>query len=318
MSYWAVVAARLLQFTFVLTLFGSSLFYLYGFNAGAANVPPRSWAWPHRILLIACLGALCATILWVMAETALLTSDVKNAVDPSWLWSIVSDSQIGRVHFLRFTLLLISLVVLWRLPQPRIRWTAQAILGALLVASFAWSGHGVRDQGSAGTVHTGADVLHLLAAGVWIGALVPLGILILRSLRTQTENDARVTYESLESFSGIGLAVVSVIVLTGLVNSWFLIGLVNWRRLFTTAYGLSLVVKLVLFGFMLILAAANRFVLSPRLGFIVGDSVAGADPVGLAMALRALRRSVLIETFLALLVVGAVALLGTLEPPIVE
>ena len=313
MSYWVVVAARLLQFTSILVLFGSSLFYLYGFNAGAANEPPRRWAWPHRTLLIASLSALLATILWVMAETAFLTDDVKNAIDPVWLWSILWDSRIGRVYLLRLALLTISLVTLWFLWPPRIRWTTQAIIGGLLAASFAWSGHGVRDHGLTGGIHLGADVLHLLAAGVWIGALLPLSILLVLSLRRQTMGDARATYEGLESFSRLGLAVVAVLVLTGAVNSWFLIGLGQWRALFTTSYGLTLVLKLALFGLMLLLAAGNRFFLSPRLGYIVRNREKGA---GLRIALRALRRNVLTETMLALLVLAAVAFLGTLEPPV--
>ena len=314
MFYWAVVAARLLQFSSVLVLFGSSLFYLYGFNAGAANVPPRRW--PERILRLASLVALFATIMWVMAETALLTDDAKNAIDPAWLWSILWESRIGRVYFLRLPLLIISLVTLWLLSPPRTRWTTQAVIGGLLVASFAWSGHGIRDQGLVGGIHAGADILHLLAAGVWLGALLPLCMLILLSLRTHRVGDAIATYQGLESFSSIGLAVVAVIVLSGVVNSWFLIGIDRWRMLFTTSYGLTLVFKLALFGLMLLLAAGNRFLLSPRLGCAVGSRDTETDPMKLRTALRLLRKSVLIEAVLALLVLATVALLGTLEPPI--
>jgi putative copper resistance protein D len=174
----------------------------------------------------------------------------------------------------------------------------------------------VRDEGLAGVIHAGADVLHLFTAGAWIGALLPLSILILFSFRRQTRDEAIITYEGLESFSGIGLTIVAVIVLTGVVNSWFLIGLERWRMLFTTPYGLTLVFKLALFGLMLLLAAGNRFFLSPRLGFVVGTHVAGTDTKGLKVALLWLRRSVLTETVLALLVLAAVAFLGTLEPPI--
>jgi putative copper resistance protein D len=313
MFYWAVVAARLLQFASVLVLFGSSLFYLYGFNAGAA-VPPRRWT--GHILLFASLVALFATIMWVMAETALLTDDAKNAIDPEWIWSILWGSRIGKVHLLRLALLGISLVTLWLVSSQRSRWITQAVIGGMLVASFAWSGHGVRDEGLASGIHAGADVLHLLAAGVWIGALLPLSLLILFSFRKQTRDDALATYVGLESFSGIGLAVVAVIVLTGVVNSWFLIGLERWRMLFTTPYGLTLVFKLALFGIMLLLAAGNRFLLSPRLGYAVGSHDTGAESIKLKTALHSLRTSVLTETVLALLVLAAVAFLGTLEPPI--
>jgi copper resistance protein D len=108
----------------------------------------------------------------------------------------------------------------------------------------------------------------------------------------------------------------SVITYRPINNSWFLIGLGQWRAVFTTAYGLTLVFKLILLGLMLLLAAGNRFFLSPRLGYIVGHRENGADLKGLKMPLQALRRNVLTETMLALLVLAAVAFLGTLEPPI--
>jgi putative copper resistance protein D len=159
-------------------------------------------------------------------------------------------------------------------------------------------------------MHLSGDVLHLLAAGVWIGALVPLSMLVLHSVRTGTDASAKATYRALERFSGIGPAIVAILILTGLVNSWFLIGLENWRELFTTAYGLALIVKLVLFGGMLLLAAANRFWLSPRLGADLTASQSVTE------ALRALRISIFTETVLAGLVLATVALFGTLEPPI--
>jgi putative copper resistance protein D len=152
-------------------------------------------------------------------------------------------------------------------------------------------------------------VLHLLTAGIWVGALIPLSFLVLDSLRKQTEADARASYAALEVFSGVGPAVVSVLILTGLLNSWFLVGFTHWPELFTSFYGLTLLVKLVLFGAMLVLAAGNRFWLVPQL------STALRASGSMRTVLRALRKSVVAETGLAFLVLFAVALLGTLEPP---
>ena len=55
----------------------------------------------------------------------------------------------------------------------------------------------------------------------------------------------------------MGYVAVSVLILTGLVNSWFLVGSIS--ALITTAYGQLLLAKLVLFAGMLGLATANRF-----------------------------------------------------------
>jgi putative copper resistance protein D len=98
--------------------------------------------------------------------------------------------------------------------------------------------------------------------------------------------------------------VVATLVLSGILNPGFLSSL-------KTAYGQVLLVKLVLFGAMLFLAVANRRH-TPRLSAAL-DSV-----TGLKIAVGALRRTLLAETALAILVLAAVAWLGTLSPLGVE
>ena len=110
-------------------------------------------------------------------------------------------------------------------------------------------------------------------------------------------------------FSGIGTSVVAVLVLSGLVNSWFLIGFDKIDQLFVSRYEQILLLKLVLFGAMLLLAAANRFRLTPRLEAALDSGGAPLDPI------RLLSISILTETVLGIAVLTAVAWLGTLEPP---
>jgi len=313
---WAIIAGRLLQFSAVSVLFGSSLFYFYGFRAGSAESRSGPRRWARRTSLIAALIGLLGVMIWVMAQTALISENASDAFNPAVVFSMLTETRFGRFCLLRIGLLLASVVGLLGLSPGRTLWIIQAFLGGAVLASFAWTGHGVADEGWAGSLHLGSDVLHLLAAGVWIGALVPLSILILFSARSQTISEAIVTYEGLESFSGIGPAIVAVLVLTGVLNSWFLVGIEQWRALFSTRYGLALDFKLVLFAIMLFLAARNRYHLSPRLGCAAQDRESESNPVGLRTALQLLRRSVLGETILALAVLAAVAYLGTLEPPI--
>jgi putative copper resistance protein D len=102
--------------------------------------------------------------------------------------------------------------------------------------------------------------------------------------------------------------VVALLVLTGLVNSWFLVGPAHLGALLTSAYGLLLGAKILVFAGMLGLAAINRFRLTPGLG----AALAGAPPQAI---LAALRRSLLLETAAAIAVLALVSLLGTLAPP---
>lgn len=307
MTDWAIRAARLVQFGSALVLFGSPLFYLYGFKGGA-DCALRLRPWPRLMLLAAAALALLGVAWWVLAQTAAIFSD-PGAFNLDAVWTVLTGTRFGRTAFWRIGLLTVSIVALIVMPAGRASWAAQAVLGSIIVATFAWTGHGATDEGTAGFVHLGGDLFHLLSAGVWIGALLPLSILIAKSFRQGTEADARTTCTALDAFSGIGPAVVAVLVLTGVINSWFLIGPQHVQQLFTTPYGWLLVVKLLFFAGMLVLAAENRFRLSPRLArSLEKNSVHDA-------ALLALRRSVLTETALAMLVLLAVSWMGTLEPP---
>jgi putative copper resistance protein D len=99
-------------------------------------------------------------------------------------------------------------------------------------------------------------------------------------------------------------------VLTGVINSWFLIGFSNWLGLFTTLYGVSLLVKLTLFALMLLLAAMNRYWLTPDLQ--IGLSAQGPTDA----TIRRIRTNIFAETALGFLVLCAVAFLGTQPPPV--
>ena len=305
-----LVAARLLQFASILVLFGMSLFLLYGIEANAADAPLGSWAWPRRLLWVAVSAAFLASIGWLIAETAAVTGHPALPIDWAGLHSVVAETRFGAITFGRIVLLAVSMAALVAMPASRGLWGIEAALGTVLAVSFVGTGHGTLGEGAGRWLHAGGDALHLLAAGVWIGALVPLAILLGRSSRAEALESPQRAAVGLERFSGVGAAAVAVLVLTGLVNSAYLIGASRWRELFTTAYGRVLIVKLALFAAMLALAALNRYRLSPRL------RTASQGSVSTATALRAFRRTVLIETGLAFAVLGLVALLGMLEPPV--
>jgi len=100
-----------------------------------------------------------------------------------------------------------------------------------------------------------------------------------------------------------------VLVVTGVYRA--LAELPSFDALWTTSYGVVLVVKLAIFVLMLGLAAWNRFSLHPRLE----RDALGISPGG-ASALAALRTSIRAEVVLAALVMVAVAVLVSIPPPV--
>jgi putative copper resistance protein D len=214
---------------------------------------------------------------------------------------------LGRSALVRAAAAGLALVLLLLRPADRTTLSLSAVLGAVVCASFAWMGHGAATEGAGASVHLAADMLHALAAGIWIGALVAFGFLLFGRNGHTAESNA-VLHKALHGFSGIGSGLVAVLVATGLINSWFLVGPTRIAGLWTTPYGLLLSLKLALFIGMLALAAANRFRLTPALGTAL--DVPGEQKV----ALGALRRSLVVETGLAFAVLGLVAWFGMLAP----
>lgn len=299
----AGVVARLLQFAAAAVLGGGALFFVYG-------VPPdRRSRWASRLLRIAAGVGVLGTISWLMAQTALIDEGPRDAFDTAKVWSVAAETSFGRVALIRLGLFLTALAATCGRWRGRGYWLALAGLGAAASASFAWTGHGARDEGLPGALHLAADVLHLLAASVWIGALAALMGLV--ALASRSGGGAgRDALTGLVRFSGIGVAVVAVLVGSGLVNSWFLIGPQGLGRMLTSYYGQLLVMKLALFGLMLVLAAANRYRHTPRLAFALQNVEAGGAPFRQVVA------SVVTETALAVAVLALVSWLGTLSPTI--
>jgi copper resistance protein D len=308
---WGATAARFLVFSAALILLGASAFFAYAPALPVADSPTHSRSWPWVLLLLASGIALSGSVLWLMSEAAALSGQPGDALSGSAVWAVVVETQFGRVGAFRCAALVLSLIVLVKLDwHGRGLWLAQTALAAAVVASLAWTGHGSFDSGMAGWVHRGSDLLHLLAAGLWAGALVPLCVLAGVACRAPSSASQRELAFSLNRFSAIGISVVALLLLSGLVNSWFLIGPVAWRSALTTLYGRLLLIKIALFVVMVALAAVNRVRLTPRLrGMDPGSDTA-------VPARTTLRTTLIIETALALLVLALVAALGTLEPPI--
>lgn len=287
-------------------LFGSSLFLIYALpRAGPGSGAQLTWSRP---LLGWSAGALlAAALLGLAAQTSVLAGSISEGLKLSSLTAVITTMSLGKAAIVRAVAagLALSAVLVLRPGRP-LFWLCTG-LGAVVSASLAWMGHGAATEGTGGPIHLTADVLHALAAGVWIGALVVFFGLLSPTM-WDAGNHHHAVHRALHGFAGVGSGLVAVLVGTGLVNSWFLVGPARITGLWTTPYGQLLLLKLVLFAGMLGLAATNRFRLTPALGAALENHETRHA------ALAALRQSLVIETALAFLVLGVIAWLGMLAP----
>src|SRR3546814_7190129 len=105
-------------------------------------------------------------------------------------------------------------------------------------------------------VHLAGDILHLLAGSAWIGALA--AFILMLSRRSPVFDQFDTAHRALAGFATAGTVIVGLVIVTGIVNSYALIGPQNMSGLFQSAYGQLLLIKLVLFGLMLALAADRK------------------------------------------------------------
>jgi putative copper resistance protein D len=304
-----LVVARLLHFAAATTLAGVSFFPLY---AHADAEPKLLLRWRQSVLLAAAIAALLSGVLWFIFSVANMSGTLADVADREVLWTVLNETTFGGVWTARMLLAILVLVVISRRfastagPQPD--WIIPFVTAALL-ASLAGVGHSQIEKGVAGVIHVTSDAAHLLAAGAWLGGLLPLGFILAHYGRETDTARATDLEEVLLRFSGMGYVAVAALIGSGLVNGWFLIG--NVSGLFATPYGQLLLVKLVLFTGMLALAVSNRFWIVPSLTKARTD-----DRNGSTAWITKLRYHVLGEQFLGLMVLLAVSVLGTMRPAI--
>jgi copper resistance protein D len=222
------------------------------------------------------------------------------------IWTVLGQTDFGRDWLVRAVLaclLGVAFVPLAAAQQgnPRWRMILTVVLAAAFVGSLAWAGHAIGGRDIEGIVHPAADVLHLVAAAAWVGALIPLVLLLHAAGQDSSPDIARV---ATLRFSTFGVVTVGAILVTGLVNTWYLAGSIT--ALTGTDYGRLLLAKIAVFLVMVAIAAVNRIHLTPLIAQGGGAAMQGA--------LRQLRRNAMVEVSAGAVVIVIVAVLGTLPP----
>lgn len=154
-----------------------------------------------------------------------------------------------------------------------------------------------------------SDVLHVLAASVWVGGIACLLLVLPAATRLLEPADrSRLLLAALGRFSPLALAAVIVIAATGALQAY--IDVRSVHGLLHTTYGTLILVKTALLIALVCLGWVNRERVIPALRRIVGET---ARPGGTgALARRTLRG----ESLLMLCVFGVTAALISYAPPI--
>ena len=227
----------------------------------------------------------------------------------------VLGTPFGAAHLIRLAVAVAVAVLLRPLIAGRagkIDQTLLIILGVVGLATWPISGH--PSASPVPTLTVVADAAHLAAMSVWIGGLVMLFAFLLRRA------DTRELTAIVPVWSGWAMLAITVLVLAGTAQALVEIGTVD--ALTGTTYGRLVMIKVGLLAVVLGVAAYSRRITNRR--FTPAPATPGdedededepvdAPPAEPADRLR-LRRAVMIEVLIAVVVLGFTSVLVQTSP----
>jgi putative copper export protein len=177
--------------------------------------------------------------------------------------------------------------------------TPLALTGALaMVLSPALSGHAASSRYAILSVTL--DVVHVTAAGVWLGGLLMVLIAGVPAMRRLANGDRDAAVGSLvNSFHPVALFCVPIVVLAGLGTSW--LRLASLSNIWATEYGRTLLWKI---AWVLVVATMGMY-----------NSMRARRRLGSAEATTHFRRTATLELVFASVVLAVTTVLVTMPVP---
>jgi len=272
----------------------------------------------HFLFVGAGIVLIASGFLWFWAVSAnMSSSSLTDSLSLDTLSTVFFQTQFGTVCQWRIGFAVVLAFAMGALAWKR--WTLQrkrswleiaaGLLAAALVVSIAWTGHAAATGGADFWWRVLADATHLFAATIWPTGLLPFALFLGCARRLPDDAILLPTLSAAARFSSLSFLVVGVLIATGTINTYFIVG--SFQALVTTDYGRLLCLKLFLLLLILGIAARNRYHLLPRL--LSPASTPNHSP--LIPLLSRLQGFVLTEFCVAVTIVVVTSVLGTTPPP---
>jgi len=294
----AYVAIRAVMYFAALTVIGSCAFilliatrvaHLSGRQLELSAVPPdtrRLARWATLVLALAMIARLLAQGVMIGEGEGMVIRPLLQSTIWGWGWLLGAAATIAIAG------------ALFARVGSRATWRIAAAGTMALALSFSLTGHATSVSSPA--VHVLLDAVHVMAAGGWLGTLLVVSTIGLRSLLSvPIEGRGHAAAELINAFSTFAITCVTTLAFTGLVAAWSHLPTIS--ALWQTPYGSALFRKLVFIAFTGLVGIYNWRVVRPRL--------TNPDTI------PTLRRSARVELTIGVVVVILTAILVGTSPP---
>ncbi|RDJ06914.1 copper homeostasis membrane protein CopD [Rhizobium grahamii] len=285
----ALILCRFSLYGSAMFLWGASAYLGWFVPSGlAAQVGQQLRTWYRLALFLVVI----TTALTLPLQAATIGEGWTDAFQPKMLKSILGETNVGQAWIgqaCATVFLLLSFVV------PFVGRRATAVGAAPLLISATMTGHAAMNSGWLRPLHRINDGLHLLSGGAWIGALPAIVVILPKLREPMWQQDARL---ALTRFSTAGHVAVGLVITTGIANTILVVKAppIDWQIDYQRLLGIKILIVCLLVG----IAINNRYILVPRLGR--------------SATLRWLKWATIAEMAFGFLVLGLVAVFGTLQP----
>ena len=218
---------------------------------------PSIWQTLYRVGL----GGLLLSIgIGILSQAGQTTG---NELSLPWnpeVGKILTETRLGVIWLVRLALAIFAVWLTSGNKTSIKKWTG-FIVNVVLLFTVTLTSHAATEAKPLLPIL--GDLLHLLGMTFWLGGLVYLFTGIRRLQGLDDAQPTKLTYLVTSRFSFNAIIFVGLIGVTGLYSATLRVGI--WSALLTSLYGHVLLVKQAFVGGLLVIAAINLLVISPRL-----------------------------------------------------
>lgn len=324
---WTQSIVRWFEYLAMMMLFGGFAFYPLvlkkAVRLDSSTQLVNAVGSTMRLLLV---SVICVALLavasfaeLVMQASMVFDKTMSEALSSTLLRQLITQTGFGTSWLLQavsIVLLLVIVTLIFRQTKRKQQessdffWWSGLVASGLLLVAPTLIGHAAAVAKEYPFAKTN-DWVHLAAAGVWVGGLFHLVVTMPKAMSNLKSQDRlRVLHRVIPLFTRLAVVSTILIVLTGVYNSWMHVD--GFGKLWSTNYGKTLSIKVLLVIPMLVLGGVNTFVIHPRASRLIANESTDSDR---SMAIdRNFSRSVRIEAWLGVAVLFVASILVFQQP----